>query len=340
MAGAPGRLPRARARDHRRLLHRGDDPGRPVHPPRGQGRPVVVGRHRSPGCGHPRHHAGRRRDAPGDVRRGLRRGPVHPGAHRAVPPHGLCGGPVVHQHDRRGRLLGGRVLHPRALVGAGHDGDGLGPRPHRHLRGPRAAVHPRLHAGHLAQARPQGQRGGPEVLPDGCVRLGHHAVRDVVALRLHRLDGAGRDRGEGGRRPGQRQAHDRPGHPDGDRRVRLQGLGRPVPHVGPGHLRRCPHADHGVPGHRVQGRRLRGPARAHLHRLLRPPRRVGAPDVGPGRGHHDGGQPHRSAPEQHRAHARLLGHRPGRLHPGAVRRRRFQRVGRAWAPSRPSSPTC
>ena len=41
-----------------------------------------------------------------------------------------------------------------------------------HLRGPRAAVDPRLHAGGLAQARPQGQRGRPEVLPDGRVRLG------------------------------------------------------------------------------------------------------------------------------------------------------------------------
>ena len=46
-----------------------------------------------------------------------------------------------------------------AVVGARHGRHGLGPRPHHDLRRPRAALDPRLPAGRLAQARPQGQRG-------------------------------------------------------------------------------------------------------------------------------------------------------------------------------------
>ena len=40
---------------------------------------------------------------------------------------------------------------------------------------------------------------------------------------------------------------------------------------------------------------------------------------------HDRRQPHRPAPDQHRAHARLLRHRPGRLHAGPARGGRHQR---------------
>ena len=68
-----------------------------------------------------------------------------------------------------------------------------------------------------------------------------------------------------------------------------------------------------------------------------PPRRGGAAHVGAGRAHHDGGQPHRPAPDEHRAPARLLRRRPGRLHAGAARRGGHQ-PGRA--PAGPSSPTC
>ena len=72
-------------------------------------------------------------------------------------------------------------------------------------------------------------------------------------------------------------------------------------------------------------------------RLPRPGRRRRAALVGAGRPDDDRRQPHRPAPDQHRPPARLLGHRPGRLHAGAP--------GGRWArtptaPSRPSSPTC
>ena len=99
---------------------------------------------------------------------------------------GLRRGAAVDELHRRGRLLGGRVLPADPGVGARHDGHGLGPRPHQHLRRPRAALDPRLHARRLAQARPQEQRGRSEVLPDGRVRLGGHALRHVADLRRHR----------------------------------------------------------------------------------------------------------------------------------------------------------
>ena len=60
------------------------------------------------------------------------------------------------------------------------------PRPGLAVHRARAAVDPRVHARRLAQARPQEQRGGDEVLPARRVRLGRDALRDVAALRRHR----------------------------------------------------------------------------------------------------------------------------------------------------------
>ena len=51
------------------------------------------------------------------------------------------------------------------------------------LRRPRVAVDPRLHARRVAQARPEEQRGGREVLPARRVRLGRDALRHEPALR-------------------------------------------------------------------------------------------------------------------------------------------------------------
>ena len=156
------------------------------------------------------------------------------------------------------------------VVAARHDGDGLGPRPHHDLRRPRAAVDPRLHARRLAQARPQGQRGGPEVLPDGRVRLGGDALRHVAALRRHRQHAARRHRRpRSAAEPSQRAVH-HARHRVRGRRLRLQGVGRAVPHLGARHLRGRAHAGHRVPGGGVEGGRLRGPARAGLRRLPRP----------------------------------------------------------------------
>ena len=46
-----------------------------------------------------------------------------------------------------------------------------------------AALNPCLHARRVAQAGPQGQRVGRQVLPDGRLRLCRDALRDVAAVR-------------------------------------------------------------------------------------------------------------------------------------------------------------
>ena len=89
----------------------------------------------------------------------------------------------------------------------------------------------------------------------------------------------------------------------------------PVPQLGARHLRGRAHPGHRVPLGGVEGGRLRGAHGAGLRRLLRPRRRVRPADVGAGRAHDDRRQPHRPAPDQHRAAVRLLVGRPGRLHP-------------------------
>ena len=47
----------------------------------------------------------------------------------------------------------------------------------------------------LAQARPEVERGGDQVLPDRCAVLGDHVVRHVAGVRAHRLHAAARHRG-------------------------------------------------------------------------------------------------------------------------------------------------
>ncbi len=83
-----------------------------------------------------------------------------------------------------------------------------------------------------------------------------------------------------------------------------------------------PHTGHRVLVRRVESWRLRRPPHRDPLRLLPVRGLVAAGPLGPRRGIHDPRQPGRVAPDQHRAHARLLVDRPGRLHPRAARRRR------------------
>ena len=210
-------------------------------------------------------------------------------------------------------------------------GDGLVARPRLDLRRPRAAVDPRLHARRLAQARPARQRGGREVLPDGRVRLGRDALRHVAALRRLRQHAARRHR--------RRLA-------EGD------GLGGTTPFITLGIVfvvvgfafkvsavpfhTWAPDTYEGAPtpitaflAVAVEG----APGFVALLQLILiafagPLRRRRAADVGAGRPHHDGRQPDRPAPDQHRPDARLLRRGPGRLHAGAARGRRQQPGGR------------
>ena len=135
---------------------------------------------------------------------------------------------------RGGGLLPGRVL--RAAVGErdGHGDDGVEPRPRQRLHRPRAALDPRLHARRVAQTRHQEQRGRSQVLPDGRVRERRAVVRDEPALRRDGFHQARRHR----RRARRPRPHRARGGGGGvrHRRLRLQGVGRAVPHVGAGHL--------------------------------------------------------------------------------------------------------
>ena len=64
--------------------------------------------------------------------------------------------------------------------------DGVQPRPGLDLRVARTALDPGLHDGRLAQARPQVERGGRQVLPARCVRVGCAAVRHELPVRHDR----------------------------------------------------------------------------------------------------------------------------------------------------------
>ena len=102
-------------------------------------------------------------------------------------------------------------------------------------------------------------------------------------------------------------------------RVRLQGRRRPLPLLGAGHLPGRPPARGRLPVGRLQGGRLRGPADHLLLGLRRGAGHLGPCPVDPGRPDHDAGQPHRPAPEQRGAPARLLLDSPRRLHAGPLR---------------------
>ena len=225
--------PRARAGAHRRHQHRARH--RPA-----RGRVAQVGHRHAhrPGparrdgpVGHPGGHGRRRALA---VRRALRGRRVLVDPQGAVPARRVRRRADEPDDARGGGLLPGRVL--RAPVGErdGHGDDGVQPRPRQRLHRPRAALDPRLHARRVAQTRHQEQRGRGQVLPDGRVRERRAVVRDEPALRRDGFHQARRHR----RRAGRPRPHRARGGGGGvrHRRLRLQGVGRAVPHVGAGHL--------------------------------------------------------------------------------------------------------
>ena len=249
---------------------------------------------------------------------------------------GVRRGAAVDDVRRGGRLLPGRVLLLAALLRARHGDDELQPRSGQHLRRPRAAVDPGLPARGVAQAGRAQQRGGCQVLPARRVRLRRDAVRDVAVLRHHGHD-APPGRGRGRRQGRQRDDHHarRGLH---RRRLRVQGVGGAVPHLGARHLRGGADAGDGLPVRGVEGGGVRRPRHPHLRRLPVRTRRVPAHVLGAVGPHDDGRQRARPAPDQHRSHAGLLLDQPGRLHPDAAGRgRRSERA----EPTRcgPSSPT-
>ena len=224
---------------------------------------------------HPRH----RRGGSVDVRWRLCGRRLRPRSQGAVPRSGLRRRASVDQLHRRGRLPRERVLRAAGSVDPRHVDHGVSAGSHQHLRGPRAAVDPGVPARHVAKGRHSEQRGGAQVLPDGRVRHGSVPVRDVVGVRRVGLDIAER-RERSGQRWSRDHGADHARHRVHRRRFRLQGVGGPVPPVGPGHLPGSTHAHHGVLVGLVEDRRFRGPHAAGLRRPVRPRRRVGAAVLG------------------------------------------------------------
>ena len=189
----------------------------------------------------------------------------------------------------------------------------------------------------LAQARPEVERGGDQVLPDRRALLRGDALRHVAGVRPHRLDAAARHRA----RRAADAAHvaaDRRGVPDPGR-VRVQDQRGPVPLLGAGHLRGRAHPGHRVPLGLVEGRRLRRDALDHLLRAVRGARHLATGALGARGRVDDPREPRRAAPDEHRPDAGVLVDRAGRVHPRAVRGRRRRRARRSRR-SRRSSSTC
>ena len=192
----------------------------------------------------------------------------------------------------------------------------------------------------------QGQRGRPEVLPDGRVRLRRDALRHVAALRRDRVRRCSPRSAVSIGEAATQHARSSPSASCSSLdRLRLQGVGRAVPHLGARHLRGC--ADARSP--RSWPWPPRPPASWPCCILVFVGFQ-GRDDVcraascrRAGRRHDDRRQPHRPAPDQRRAHARLLGHRPGRLHAGALagrppaspRDRAHRRSSSTWSSTRP-----
>ena len=187
---------------------------------------------------------------------------------------------------------------------------------------------PALHPLRLGAAPPRVARVGTQVPDHRLARLGDPALRPRVRLRSVGVDRVRRDR-DGDRRLGRR----RPAAADRDRagrdRARVQALGRAVSPVDAGRLRGRPD-----PGDRVHGGGDEGGRLLRRRPLLRRRARSGDRQLAAGAGGAGGGldrrrQRGRARPELAQAPARLLGHRPGRLH--ARRRRRRHRGGRQRA---------
>ena len=153
---------------------------------------------------------------------------------------------AVHELHRRGRLRGGRVLLPAAVVAARHDGDGVGSRDlvtifvalellsipaymlagwrKRDLHGNEAGVKYYLMGVFASAVMLYGMSllfgvAGSTLLTD---------IGAAIARRRLHADRHARHRVRG-------------------HRLRLQGVGRAVPHLGARHLRGRAHADHRVP---------------------------------------------------------------------------------------------
>ncbi len=142
------------------------------------------------------------------------------------------------------------------------------------LRGARDDLDPDVRARGLAQARPEVERGGDQVLPDRRALVRGHALRHVAGVRAHRLHAAARHRDRGPAVTRTSRCCSSPVF------LTIVGFAFKVSAVpfhfwAPGHLRGRAHAGDRVPVGLVQGRRLRRAALDHLLRVLHRTRTAG-----------------------------------------------------------------
>ena len=191
---------------------------------------------------------------------------------------GYVGRAAVDELHRRGRLLRGRVLLPAALLAPRHGRDGVGARPRSRSSSPSRLLS--IPAYMLAAWRKRDLKSNEAgmkyyllgVFASAVMLYGMsllYGVTGSTAAHRHRRDSST------GPRPPRRSS--RSAIVFVHRRLRVQGVGGAVPHVGARHLRGRADAGHRVPVGRVEGGRLRRAAAAGLRRVLRPAATCGQP---------------------------------------------------------------
>ena len=212
-----------------------------------------------------------------------------------------------------------RVVRADAHVGLGRHAAGRGPGPDPHLPRARDPLDRGLRAGRAPPPPLRFPGGGVQVLRARRPVVGRVPLRHRPGLRGHRLDRPRRDRRGQGRQPGRPEPAgelvDGPGRDGHDpRRLRLQGVGRPVPHVDPRRLPGLAVAGGRLHGLGGQGRRLRRADPGLLAGLRLLLRGLAGPDDRVGRSVAAGRLVPGPAPDQRQADAGLLVDRPRRLH--------------------------
>ena len=228
-------------------------------------------------------------------------------------------------------LHGAREPHrPRVLPAHPH-GDGRDdvPRRIRGLHGPlpraRGDVDRRLRARGVRPTQHLLVRGGAQVFPDRRVRIGLPALRHRAGLWSDGAHELPARRCPTRRRPDPDARHAR-ARPPADR-LRVQGGGGAVPHVGARRLRRGADAGHGFHGDGRQDRRVHRPRAHALRGVSRDGAVLAAGDRRARRRDHDRRESRRACAAHAQADAGLQLRRPCRISPGGGVARHAVRCG-------------
>ena len=170
----------------------------------------------------------------------------------------------------------------------------------------------------MAKGRTAIKRSRPQVLPNGSICLGSHALWDVAGIRTRWFNYLRSNSGRTGIRCSKPGRYSRnPFYPD---RFRLQSIGCAFPHMGTRHLRGSPNPGHSFPCRSVQNCWNGRVNPTRLRRLPWPRRRRPALLLADCRINHDHRQPHRSSPEQYCSATCIFRRCPRRIYVGPIRR--------------------